>query len=116
MSNAIENIQLLLEDVISFHNELEKIFVVEKGIHDNNLLESAVHAPFQTFGGKDLYPDIYAKAVQLKNPSKSNVQKMQIANKKSRICTTRYGQLSNYCLQRQIITNTMLIIPPLQAV
>lgn len=50
---------------ILFHDELEKIFAMKKGIHDQNLLESAVHAPFQTFGGKYLYPDVYSKAAHL---------------------------------------------------
>lgn len=26
------------------------------GVRDNNLLESALQAPFQTFGGDELYP------------------------------------------------------------
>ena len=65
MSNTAENIQLLLADILSFHEDLEKVFAMEKGIHDHGLLESAVHAPFQTFGGEDLYPDVYAKAARL---------------------------------------------------
>lgn len=36
-----------------------------QGIRDENLLDSALKAPFQTFGGKDLYPDIFDKASQL---------------------------------------------------
>lgn len=65
MSNIAKNIQLLLSDILSFHEELEKVFAMDKGIHDQTLLESAVHAPFQTFDGKDLYPNIYAKAARL---------------------------------------------------
>ena len=49
MSNTAENIQLLLANILSFHEDLEKVFVMEKGIHDHGLLESAVHAPFQTY-------------------------------------------------------------------
>ena len=36
-----------------------------QGIRDENLLDSALKTPFQTFGGKDLYPDIFDKASQL---------------------------------------------------
>ncbi|MBO6101420.1 MAG: type II toxin-antitoxin system death-on-curing family toxin [Spirochaetaceae bacterium] len=36
-----------------------------QGIRDENLLDSALKAPFQTFSGKDLYPDIFDKASQL---------------------------------------------------
>ena len=35
------------------------------GIRDKNLLDSALKVPFQTFDGKDLYPDILDKATQL---------------------------------------------------
>ena len=34
-------------------------------IRDESLLESALHAPFQTFGGTDLYPTIPEKASRL---------------------------------------------------
>lgn len=65
MSITSEGIQLLLTDIISFHEELESVFRMEGGIHDRGLLESAVHAPFQTFGGEDLYPDPIDKAARL---------------------------------------------------
>ncbi|MBR0035324.1 MAG: type II toxin-antitoxin system death-on-curing family toxin, partial [Synergistaceae bacterium] len=35
------------------------------GIRDRGLLESAVNAPFQSFGGYDVYPTIYEKAARL---------------------------------------------------
>lgn len=65
MKNINDTIQFILEDIISFHAELEQVFVVEVGIHDRGLLESAVNAPFQTFSGVDLYPTIFDKAAQL---------------------------------------------------
>lgn len=34
-------------------------------MRDKGLLESAVNAPFQTFGGYDVYPTIYEKAARL---------------------------------------------------
>ena len=65
MSNIQETIQFILEDVLSFHEEMEQTFVMEKGIHDQGLLESAVNVPFQTFGGNDLYPTVFDKAARL---------------------------------------------------
>ena len=41
--------------VLAFHKQMEKNFVMDKGIHDMGLLESAVSTPFQTFGGQELY-------------------------------------------------------------
>ena len=65
MSNSANEIQLLLSDIIAFHEALEAVFRMEKGIHNQGLLESAVHAPFQTFGGEDLYPEPIDKAARL---------------------------------------------------
>ena len=61
-----EEIDILLKDVLEAHAELEQSGMpMECGIHDRNLLESAVHAPFQTFGGQDLYPDVFDRAARL---------------------------------------------------
>lgn len=55
-------IKLLLVDVLNFHEQLEG---KSAGVRDLGLIESAVNAPFQTFGGQDLYPTIFDKAAQL---------------------------------------------------
>ena len=65
MSDISSTIQFLLSDIVDFHKALEQAFVMEKGIHDQGLLESAVHTPFQTFGGIDLYPSVFDKAARL---------------------------------------------------
>ena len=43
MSNTAENIQLLLADILSFHEELEKVFAMEKGIHDRPQAWTKIH-------------------------------------------------------------------------
>lgn len=55
-------IRFLLADVLNFHKQIEG---AGTGVRDLGLIESAVNAPFQTFGGKDLYPTIFDKAAQL---------------------------------------------------
>lgn len=68
MSGKIQQqIELILNDVLKFHAELEnnKDFATGAGIRDFGLLESAVNAPFQTFGGQDLYKTIFDKAAHL---------------------------------------------------
>lgn len=35
------------------------------GLRDEALLDAAVHAPFQTFGSKELYPSVLEKAARL---------------------------------------------------
>lgn len=59
------NIQFTLQDIYELHTQLENAFVLSPGVHDENLLASAVNTPFQTFMGNDLYPSIYDKAAQL---------------------------------------------------
>ena len=55
-------IKFLLADILKFHSQLEG---KSTGIRDLGLIESAVNAPFQIFGGQDLYPTIFDKAAQL---------------------------------------------------
>jgi len=53
------------EQVIKIHSMLISKTGGMDGVRDDNLLDSALKTPFQTFGGKDLYPDILDKASQL---------------------------------------------------
>lgn len=65
MSAEKDTIAIILDDVLAFHEHMEKTFVMDKGIHNMGLLESAISTPFQTFGGQDLYPSIIDKAARL---------------------------------------------------
>ena len=58
-------ITLTKEQVLYLHAELIEEFGGTDGIRDMGLLESAMYAPFQTFGGEALYPSIQAKAAKL---------------------------------------------------
>ena len=53
------------EQVIKLHSSLIAKTGGMDGIRDENLLDSALKSPFQTFGGNELYPDIFDKASQL---------------------------------------------------
>lgn len=57
--------RLSVEEIIYMHSEVLKATGGSEGIRDNGLLESAVNAPFQSFGGYDVYPTIYEKAARL---------------------------------------------------
>jgi death-on-curing protein len=65
MSTEKDTIAIILDDVLAFHKQMKKNFVMDKGIHDMGLLESAVSTPFQTFGGQELYPSLLDKAARL---------------------------------------------------
>ncbi len=53
------------EQVIKLHSSLIAKTGGMDGIRDENLLDSALKSPFQTFDGNELYPDIFDKASQL---------------------------------------------------
>lgn len=57
--------QLTKRQVLLLHEQLLQEFGGTAGIRDDGLLESALSAPFQTFGGQSLYPSVQAKAAQL---------------------------------------------------
>ncbi|MBQ4469480.1 MAG: type II toxin-antitoxin system death-on-curing family toxin [Synergistaceae bacterium] len=56
---------LSVEEIIAIHSKLVMKTGGSDGIRDKGLLESAVNAPFQSFGGYDVYPTIYEKAARL---------------------------------------------------
>ena len=53
------------EQVIKLHASLIKAAGGSEGIRDEGMLDLALNNPFQSFGGKDLYPSIQAKAARL---------------------------------------------------
>lgn len=53
------------EQVLRIHTSLIKETGGIDGIRDENLLDSALNSPFQTFDSKELYPEIPDKAAQL---------------------------------------------------
>lgn len=53
------------EQVLSLHSELVADFGGSDGIRDEAMLDSALNAPFQTFGGVDLYPGVVEKAARI---------------------------------------------------
>ena len=58
-------LSLSVQEVIAIHSKLIIRTGGSDGIRDIGLLESAVNAPFQSFGGYDVYPTIYEKAARL---------------------------------------------------
>jgi death on curing protein len=54
-----------LTEVLAIHDILIERFGGAKGIRDNAGLESAINRPYQTFDGKDPYPDPVAKAAAI---------------------------------------------------
>ena len=58
-------IRLTKKQILMLHSQLIDVYGGSAGIRDENLLESALESPFQSFGDKELYPSIQAKAARL---------------------------------------------------
>ncbi|MCC7345672.1 MAG: type II toxin-antitoxin system death-on-curing family toxin [Deltaproteobacteria bacterium] len=55
-------IYLELDQILAIHDTLIEEIGGSMGLRDAGLLESAAYQPRQSFGGEDLYPDIFSKA------------------------------------------------------
>ena len=53
------------EQVLKLHTSLIKTTGGSDGIRDEGMLDLALNNPFQSFGGKELYPSIQTKAARL---------------------------------------------------
>lgn len=58
-------IKLSKRQVLLLHKQLISETGGLPGLRDEGLLESALEAPFQSFGGEELYPSIQQKAARL---------------------------------------------------
>ena len=53
------------KQILMLHTQLIQQTGGSEGVRDYNLWDSAIEAPFQSFGGRELYPTIQAKAARL---------------------------------------------------
>lgn len=53
------------EQIIALHSQLIAETGGLEGLRDENLLESAINAPFQVFGNAEVFPGILQKAARL---------------------------------------------------
>ena len=56
---------LTRDEILLIHERLIKRYGGSYGIRDENLLDSALNIPFQSFGGIEFYPSVIEKAVRL---------------------------------------------------
>ena len=88
--------RLSKEQVLLLHSQLIESFGGSCGVRDDNLLDSALETPFQTFDGEDLYPTLQAKAARL-----------------------GYGLIKNHCMidgNKRIGAHAMLVFLELNGV
>ena len=58
-------IRLSKPQILLLYEQLLKATGGSSGLRDEGMLDSALNAPFQTFGGEDVYPSIQQKATCL---------------------------------------------------
>ena len=58
-------IRLSKSQVLLIHDQLTAETGGSSGLRDEGMLDSALNAPFQTFGGADVYPTLQQKAARL---------------------------------------------------
>lgn len=58
-------IWITVEDIIRLHGQIIQSTGGLDGIRDSSILESAVYAPLQTFGGQELFPGQIEKIARL---------------------------------------------------
>ena len=58
-------IVLTKEQIIMLHEHLIRETGGSPGLRDDALLEAAIHAPFQSYDGTDMFPSIQQKAARL---------------------------------------------------
>lgn len=58
-------IRLTEQQVLSVHEKMIKATGGSDGLRDMGLLQSALNAPFQAFGGKEVYPSLLSKAAAM---------------------------------------------------
>ena len=57
--------KLTNEQIIAMHRNLIEAYGGSDGVRDEDLLDSAIAAPFQTFDGKSILPSVQQKSVRL---------------------------------------------------
>ena len=57
--------RLTKAQILQLHSDLIQAFGGTEGIRDEDILDSALNAPFQTFSGQDVYPSLHQKAARL---------------------------------------------------
>ncbi len=58
-------IRLSKPQILLIHEQLIDEIGGSSGVRDEGMLDSALNAPFQTFGGEDVYPSLQQKAARL---------------------------------------------------
>ena len=89
---------LALDDVIAIHDNMVSFYGGSHGIRDLGLVDSAVSRPQATFGGQDLYPDVFLKGAALFHSLIFNHAFVDGNKRTSMTSTARFLNMNGYNL------------------
>ncbi len=90
---------LTLEEVLYLHDRIIKRTGGRPGIRALALLESAIYRPASTFGGRDLYPDLFSKAAALISSLVSNHPFVDGNKRTAFAAATRFAFVNGYAVR-----------------
>ena len=77
-------IRLSKPQILLLHEQLIAETGGSSGLRDEGMLDSALNAPFQTFGGEDIYPSLQQKAARLWSGKKPSLCRREQAYRRTR--------------------------------
>ena len=86
---------LNLEQVLYLHDQIINESGGSEGIRDFGLLHSAIERPKASFAGKDLYPDVFAKAAALIHSLVLNHPFIDGNKRTALVSVTRFLKINN---------------------
>lgn len=103
---------LTVKDVLLLHELQIEIHGGSHGLRDLGLLESAVARPQSTFGGQDLYPDIFMKGAALVHSLLLNHQFVDGNKRTAMYSVMAFLELNGYefvAEQKEVVDTAMWI-------
>ena len=100
-----------LDEILAIHHDQISRYGGSHGVRDLDLLISAVSRPQATFGGNDLYSDIFSKAAALIHSLVLNHPFIDGNKRTSVVATVRFLFINHYVLK---MTKKELIELPLK--
>lgn len=94
-----EIIYLTLDSLIAIHDSMIEEYSGSFGIRDLGLIQSALARPQSSFGGNDLYRDIYTKAAALFHSLLFNHAFVDGNKRSSMTATARFLSMNGYELE-----------------
>lgn len=101
-----------IDEVVAIHFELIKQFGGSQGIRDFGLLHSAVERSKASFGGEDLYPNIFNKAAALLHSLILNHPFVDGNKRTAYVSTARFLRMNGYIpkAEKRVIIEYILTI------